>query len=516
MTGRRDRRAAARPAAARVRARRRALPVRAAGGDRAGAVRRGRQAVPDAVLRHVPAPRRRDLAARGGGWRRALDARGARRRRARREPRRRAGGAARAAARARRRDRRLDPRRQPQVPARARRVRARAPRLRARRPDPRGAARRSGPTPAVLPDVDVELARQQWEDGNRRVEAARADRRATAALSAQVDVVVAGCASGWGRSSRSPSSRTPTTAPTTGRATLLDDADPEARARREPGTVADAAFHALRARRSRLPRRESAGSLDASPSASASSSFVGRHRARRGAARQPDAGRDADARPHAASRCRSRRPRARRSRSRSRTHKRRFRYRQALDTFRGVTLPRQTRPDDRARLADARPGGEVPRRRPVDDPQVVRPGPRARLLHAGRPPPLPPPRPRAVPRPLRPRRHDGGPARARRRRRRAPARVHARQPRDGGLHRSARPASAEEALAAIEDQAPELVLLDVVMPGVDGWQMLQRMQERHGSIPVIMFSGQVDERPPATPSSAARGASSASRSTRSS
>ena len=54
-------------------------------------------------------------------------------------------------------------------------------------------------------------------------------------------------------------------------------------------------------------------------------------------------------------------------------------------------------------------------------------------------------------------------------------------------------ASAEEALAAIEDTAPDLVLLDVVMPGVDGWQMLQRMQERHGSIPVIMFSGKIDE-----------------------
>jgi len=52
--------------------------------------------------------------------------------------------------------------------------------------------------------------------------------------------------------------------------------------------------------------------------------------------------------------------------------------------------------------------------------------------------------------------------------------------------------SGEEALDAIEDQAPALVLLDVVMPGIDGWQMLQRMQERHGSIPVIMFSGQVD------------------------
>ena len=52
--------------------------------------------------------------------------------------------------------------------------------------------------------------------------------------------------------------------------------------------------------------------------------------------------------------------------------------------------------------------------------------------------------------------------------------------------------SGEEALGAIEDQAPALVLLDVVMPGIDGWEMLQRMQERYGSIPVIMFSGQVD------------------------
>ena len=76
--------------------------------------------------------------------------------------------------------------------------------------------------------------------------------------------------------------------------------------------------------------------------------------------------------------------------------------------------------------------------------------------------------------------------------------------------------SAEEALAVIEDQAPELVLLDVVMPGVDGWQMLQRMQERHGSIPVIMFSGQVDPEAAADARAAARVGSSASRSTRSS
>jgi excisionase family DNA binding protein len=52
---------------------------------------------------------------------------------------------------------------------------------------------------------------------------------------------------------------------------------------------------------------------------------------------------------------------------------------------------------------------------------------------------------------------------------------------------------ADEALAAIEDQAPDLVLLDIVMPEIDGWQMLTRMQERHGAIPVIMFSGQADD-----------------------
>jgi excisionase family DNA binding protein len=51
----------------------------------------------------------------------------------------------------------------------------------------------------------------------------------------------------------------------------------------------------------------------------------------------------------------------------------------------------------------------------------------------------------------------------------------------------------ERALAAIEDQAPDLVLLDVVMPGLDGWQLLRQLEERHGSIPVIMFSGTVDD-----------------------
>src|SRR4051794_20163390 len=56
-------------------------------------------------------------------------------------------------------------------------------------------------------------------------------------------------------------------------------------------------------------------------------------------------------------------------------------------------------------------------------------------------------------------------------------------------------ASAEEGLAALNEQSPDLILLDVMMPQVDGWEMLRRVQERHGvgAIPVIMFSGQVEE-----------------------
>jgi excisionase family DNA binding protein len=54
----------------------------------------------------------------------------------------------------------------------------------------------------------------------------------------------------------------------------------------------------------------------------------------------------------------------------------------------------------------------------------------------------------------------------------------------------------EEGLRVLDEATPDLVLLDVMMPGVDGWEMLQRVQERHGvgAIPVIMFSGKIDER----------------------
>ena len=55
--------------------------------------------------------------------------------------------------------------------------------------------------------------------------------------------------------------------------------------------------------------------------------------------------------------------------------------------------------------------------------------------------------------------------------------------------------NAEEGLGVLEEVSPDLILLDVMMPEVDGWEMLRRVQERHGvgAIPVVMFSGKVNE-----------------------
>ena len=67
-----------------------------------------------------------------------------------------------------------------------------------------------------------------------------------------------------------------------------------------------------------------------------------------------------------------------------------------------------------------------------------------------------------------------------------------------GGHRRFRRGDLESFLARSgpgRQQAGPAVLLDVMMPHVDGWEMLRRIQERHGAgaIPVLMFSGQVDE-----------------------
>jgi excisionase family DNA binding protein len=55
--------------------------------------------------------------------------------------------------------------------------------------------------------------------------------------------------------------------------------------------------------------------------------------------------------------------------------------------------------------------------------------------------------------------------------------------------------SADEGLTAIAEAKPDLVLLDVMMPHVDGWEMLRQIQDQYGvgAIPVVMFSGKADE-----------------------
>jgi len=46
-----------------------------------------------------------------------------------------------------------------------------------------------------------------------------------------------------------------------------------------------------------------------------------------------------------------------------------------------------------------------------------------------------------------------------------------------------------------ELESGDLVMLDVTLPGIDGWEMLRRVRERHGieTLPVIMFSGESED-----------------------
>ncbi len=50
-------------------------------------------------------------------------------------------------------------------------------------------------------------------------------------------------------------------------------------------------------------------------------------------------------------------------------------------------------------------------------------------------------------------------------------------------------ADGSQALQLIEQQCPQLVLLDITMPGMTGYQVLDQLRARHGdSLPVILVS----------------------------
>jgi hypothetical protein len=91
--------------------------------------------------------------------------------------------------------------------------------------------------------VDVELARQQWEDGRRRIEAARPDRRRYGALQGQVDVVVDALRKRVGQVFTLDELADAYDGADEWARSVLEAADPEAPLSPEAGTVADAAFH---------------------------------------------------------------------------------------------------------------------------------------------------------------------------------------------------------------------------------------------------------------------------------
>jgi len=61
---------------------------------------------------------------------------------------------------------------------------------------------------------------------------------------------------------------------------------------------------------------------------------------------------------------------------------------------------------------------------------------------------------------------------------------------ESGGYRVTRALSGEEALKSVSSAQPDLILLDINMPGMDGWEILKmlKVDEETQGIPVAMFS----------------------------
>ena len=91
--------------------------------------------------------------------------------------------------------------------------------------------------------LEIELARQQWNEGRRRVEAARRDADRYARLHDQVDLVTAGLRQRLGQSFTLEELADAYTGADEWARNLLFDAAPEGAPPPEAATAADAAFH---------------------------------------------------------------------------------------------------------------------------------------------------------------------------------------------------------------------------------------------------------------------------------
>ncbi|MDI1261332.1 response regulator transcription factor [Aquabacterium sp.] len=58
------------------------------------------------------------------------------------------------------------------------------------------------------------------------------------------------------------------------------------------------------------------------------------------------------------------------------------------------------------------------------------------------------------------------------------------------LHREA---NGQQAMVAIDRQRWDLVLLDLMLPGADGWEVCRHLRARHADVPVIMLSARSAE-----------------------
>jgi two-component system response regulator VicR len=48
--------------------------------------------------------------------------------------------------------------------------------------------------------------------------------------------------------------------------------------------------------------------------------------------------------------------------------------------------------------------------------------------------------------------------------------------------------SGKEALSVIEDSKPDVVLLDIMMPDMDGWEVFRRIKEKYAGIPIAILT----------------------------
>jgi DNA-binding response OmpR family regulator len=64
---------------------------------------------------------------------------------------------------------------------------------------------------------------------------------------------------------------------------------------------------------------------------------------------------------------------------------------------------------------------------------------------------------------------------------------------EGAGYRLHREADGRLAMAAIDQRRWDLVLLDLMLPGADGWEVCRHLRARHASTPVIMLSARSAE-----------------------